>query len=253
MPTGVCALSEQRERVEVSGGLRRAGLTIDAEYQRIAARADDRLPLRGLFMAGRADLDKASLEAGYMLVAGRLEIAGAVDQLDTLAFEKPWRRAAVGMNWYVNRHALKFSVLHRESCNDAASTTSGHGPPTFNPISLRAVNTHTSWSRPLTSHADGVRPAAREPAGFAEMGLAKALYASVAASGFDLYPPTCSSRGPLLRLDWSARPRATAPSTRCSPRCGTLRHLRAPRSRLDEPDLIGYVEITKRAPAWTAD
>ena len=32
-------------------------------------------------------------------------------------YAEPWQRASLGMNWYVNGHALKFSVMHRESFN----------------------------------------------------------------------------------------------------------------------------------------
>ena len=105
--------------LEISGGLRRARLSMDAEYQRISARALDARASVGLYTSGEAILDKGSIEAGYMLLPSRLEAVTAVDALEAPAFETPWRRAALGMNWYVNRHALKFSLMHRESFHHA--------------------------------------------------------------------------------------------------------------------------------------
>ena len=102
---------------EISGGLRRAGLSLDAEIQRIAGRAEDPVVSSGLYVLGEANLDKASLEAGYMLWRTHLEATGAFDVLDAEAYAEPWQRASVGMNWYVIGHAVKFSVMHRESFN----------------------------------------------------------------------------------------------------------------------------------------
>jgi hypothetical protein len=53
-----------------------------------------------------------------MLVPDRFELLTAVDTLDARSFDRGWHRAAVGVNWYVRRHALKFSFMHRESFRD---------------------------------------------------------------------------------------------------------------------------------------
>jgi hypothetical protein len=47
-----------------------------------------------------------------------LEAVGMLDSMDTGAFAAAWRRIAAGMNWYMNRHDLKMSVMHRESFNE---------------------------------------------------------------------------------------------------------------------------------------
>ena len=103
--------------VEVSGGLRAAGLSIDAEFEHVSA--DARRPVPGsLYADGHARVRKASIEAGYMLVREHLEALAAVDALDATTFGSPWRRMAFGVNWYVKRHDLKFSIMHRESFNE---------------------------------------------------------------------------------------------------------------------------------------
>lgn len=107
---------------EISGGLRGGGLSVDAEVQRITSRAVTGTTDAGLFVAGRSVLRKGSLEAGYMLIPGRLEALAAVDGVGTAAYARTWKRASAGVNWYVRRHDLKFSVMHRESFNDGGQT-----------------------------------------------------------------------------------------------------------------------------------
>ena len=117
-PQGGSAVSvESMTAMEISGGLRRAGLSIDAEYHRVAARAEDPFFSNGLYLAGEAAANKASVETGYLLWRDQFEATAAFDTLDSDTFEKPWQRASIGMNWYVKGHALKFSVTHRESFN----------------------------------------------------------------------------------------------------------------------------------------
>lgn len=103
--------------VEVSGALRGGGLSLDAELDRITSRAPG-AATSGLYVNGASALTKASLEAGYMVVPKRLEGLVGLDALQTDAHDATWRRAAVGMNWYVRGHDLKFSFMHRESFND---------------------------------------------------------------------------------------------------------------------------------------
>ena len=103
--------------LELSGGVRGGGLSVDVEIEQITARSREAVPDPGIFVDGDVDLVKASVEAGYMIVRERFEALVAVDGVETDAFARPWRRAAFGMNWYVRRHALKFSLMHRESFN----------------------------------------------------------------------------------------------------------------------------------------
>lgn len=101
--------------VELSGGVRGRGLSLDAEYQRVISRAGDPFVTRGLYRDGRARLKTMSLEAGVMLIPRHLEGLAAVDALDAAAFTTPWRRRAIGLNWYIDGHRLKLSLMHRES------------------------------------------------------------------------------------------------------------------------------------------
>ena len=72
----------------------------------------------GLYRDGQTRLIKSSIEAGYMLYLPHFEVAGAVDSLAVDAYESVIWRAAVGLNWYVYRHRLKFQFMQRETFND---------------------------------------------------------------------------------------------------------------------------------------
>lgn len=101
--------------VEASGGLRGHGLSVDAEFEHIVSHAVEPLVTLGFYNAGTATIDKGSVEAGYMVVPRRLEALAAAEQVDVDGFERPWRRLAAGMNWYVRGRSIKLSFMHRES------------------------------------------------------------------------------------------------------------------------------------------
>lgn len=52
-----------------------------------------------------------------MLRPSRFELLGAVDTRQVAHSESVAWRPAVDANWYVRRHGLKFSVMHRETFN----------------------------------------------------------------------------------------------------------------------------------------
>lgn len=71
-----------------------------------------------LYDGGEAVLAKAGVEAGYMLVARRLEIVGALDAVNAGTYDRPWQRAAAGLSWYLDAHNVKFQFMHRSSRHD---------------------------------------------------------------------------------------------------------------------------------------
>jgi hypothetical protein len=114
--------------IEISGGLRGHGLSVDAEFAHLTAESVAGRATLGLYQNGSANINKGSIEAGYMVVPRHVEALVGLDALDAQTFDVPWRRAILGLNWYLSGHALKFSVMHRESfdergVNDARSHT----------------------------------------------------------------------------------------------------------------------------------
>ena len=108
---------ERVRGVELSGGLRGHGLSIDAAWQRIASHTIDTAFDGGLYQDGLARFYSSSLEAGYMVLPGRLEVLGAFDTLDVASRSSTALRPAFGVNWYVYQHRLKFQFMHRETFN----------------------------------------------------------------------------------------------------------------------------------------
>lgn len=103
---------------ELSGAVRAPRLSLDAELHRITGTLIDDQLTAGFYRDGRAELTKASIEAGYMLRLPHLEALGALDAIDIAAKEAFAWRASAGLNWYVYRHRLKFQFMHREAFND---------------------------------------------------------------------------------------------------------------------------------------
>ncbi|MEO5897404.1 MAG: porin [Vicinamibacterales bacterium] len=106
---------------EISGGLRGHGVSVEAELERITVAAIDRQATSDLYSGGEAALNKASVEVGYMFVPAKFEWLASADMLDAATFASTWQRLSVGINAYVNGHRLKFSLMHRESFNDAGT------------------------------------------------------------------------------------------------------------------------------------
>ena len=53
-----------------------------------------------------------------MVIPRRLEPLLGFDTASSPSYDEPWRRVSAGMNWYVNGHRLKFSLMHRQSFNE---------------------------------------------------------------------------------------------------------------------------------------
>ena len=103
---------------ELSVGLRGHGAWADLEFNRVDAHALDRQVSLGIYGRGRARLHAASVEAGRLVWQGRLEAVAGFDAMNADTFDNVWHRLVAGMNWYVNGHDLKVSLMHRESFDE---------------------------------------------------------------------------------------------------------------------------------------
>jgi hypothetical protein len=116
--SGSAVAAGRARAFEVSGGLRAAGVSLEAEFDHITGTTLDPEVTAGVYAGGEMTIDKVSVETGYMLIRNRLEALGGADALSVEAFDVPWRRLAGGLVLYVNGHQLKFALMHRESFND---------------------------------------------------------------------------------------------------------------------------------------
>jgi len=110
--------ASQVKGLEGSAAIRGHGWSIDTEAERIASHALDPTFSGGLYAAGEATIVKASIEAGRMVIARRLEVVGAYDMANAGTYGRPWQRAAAGLSWYVSGHDVKFQIMHRVSHHD---------------------------------------------------------------------------------------------------------------------------------------
>jgi phosphate-selective porin OprO/OprP len=108
---------DEARAVELSVGVRGHRFSLDAAWDRISGRTIDPAFSGGLYRDGNTVLYQAAVEAGYMVVPGRLEVLGAMDSLDITARTALAYRPAFGLNWYLHQHRLKMSFMHRENFN----------------------------------------------------------------------------------------------------------------------------------------
>lgn len=104
--------------LEGSAGYRDGRTSVDAEYHLLRGRSVDPAFGGGLYRDGEARLHSFSVEAGVMVIARRLEALAAFDGLAAPVYEAPVYGPSLGMTYYVDRHDLKFSVMHRSTHND---------------------------------------------------------------------------------------------------------------------------------------
>lgn len=103
---------DSADGVEISAGVRGHGFSADAEYQMIDGETVDPMFTGGIYMTGDAELDKMALEAGYM-VGGNVEIVAGWDSFDAATYMDDYTRTSVGLNYFVNKHKLKFQATYR--------------------------------------------------------------------------------------------------------------------------------------------
>lgn len=117
-PDASVADADAANGLEVGAGVRTARLTLDGEFQRVTASATVPGFRGGLYANGRASLRKAAVESGWMLRDRQIELLAAADILAADTYAAPWRRAAIGLNWYLHGHRLKFQFMHRVSWSE---------------------------------------------------------------------------------------------------------------------------------------
>lgn len=109
---GKCDL-DSSEGFELSAAIRGFGFSADAEYQRVSGDTVDPTFTGGAYRDGTTDLDKLSLEVGYMLPKNHLELVAAWDSLDATNYQDAWTATELGVNYYWNQHNLKLQLNYR--------------------------------------------------------------------------------------------------------------------------------------------
>jgi hypothetical protein len=95
--------------VEVSGGLRGYGFSGDIEYQRIHSDLRNATFTGGLYSKGDTDLNKFTINGGYMIYRDKVELAGSYALLTASNFPSNWETYRVGLNYCVHEYTIRFS------------------------------------------------------------------------------------------------------------------------------------------------
>jgi len=95
--------------VEVSSGLRGYGFSGDIEYQRIHSDLRNATFTGGLYSNGNTDLNKLTVNGGYMIYRDKVELAGSYALLTASNFASDWDSYRVGLNYFVHEYTIRFS------------------------------------------------------------------------------------------------------------------------------------------------
>lgn len=98
---------------EVSGGVRVAGFSVDAQYNMFNAETVDPVVTGGLFQDGETDLKNFSVEGGYMIIPDRLELVAGWQTQDADNYEDNWNRTELGVNYFFKKHDIKLQLTYR--------------------------------------------------------------------------------------------------------------------------------------------
>jgi len=98
---------------ELSAGLRGSGLSADVEFNVIDADTVDPRFTGGVYVDGSTQLEQLAVQAGYMVIANRLEVVGTWESQDADGYTDTWTRTSFGLNYFVDAHKLKSQLTYR--------------------------------------------------------------------------------------------------------------------------------------------
>ena len=109
--------------IEISGGFRSAGFSIDAQYNSFDADTIESVFTGGLYKNGTTTLTNAAVEGGYM-INNNIEVVAGYQTQDADGYVTEWNRTSVGANWYINKHDTKVQLTYRmgENLNGVKNT-----------------------------------------------------------------------------------------------------------------------------------
>lgn len=102
---------------EVSGAIRGAGFSMDAQYNLFKAETVDSSLSGGIYENGEADLSNLSLEGGYMILPGLLEVVAGYEFQDADGYDEKWTRTSFGLNYFFKEHDIKIQGAYRMGKN----------------------------------------------------------------------------------------------------------------------------------------
>ncbi|MBL7115388.1 MAG: hypothetical protein ISS35_06450 [Kiritimatiellae bacterium] len=99
--------------VEISAAVRGAGLSVDAEYNTFDSELVAGGINSGLYSDSETTLENWSVEGGYMILPGKLEVVAGYQVQDADGYSDEWTRSSVGANLFVKKHDIKYQVTYQ--------------------------------------------------------------------------------------------------------------------------------------------
>lgn len=120
--TGVSSIShsdvDRVTGVEVSGALRVAGLSVDAECNLFESKlVNGKAGADGIYKDGETTLMNAAVEGGYMIFHKKVELVAGYEIQDADGYDKAWNRISGGLNYFVAKHDIKYQATYRYNQN----------------------------------------------------------------------------------------------------------------------------------------
>jgi len=98
---------------EVSVALRAKGFSVDAEYNVFDAKLADPGVTSGMYVDSETELENWTVEGGYMVVPGKLELVLGYESQDADGYADAWTRKSVGLNYFFKKHDIKVQASYR--------------------------------------------------------------------------------------------------------------------------------------------
>ena len=104
---------DQATGYELSFGVRGAGFSADVQYNSVDGDTVDPRFTGGLYVDGSTTLEQLAVEAGYTVIANRLELVGGWESQDADGYADTWNRTSFGLNYFVAAHKVKTQLTYR--------------------------------------------------------------------------------------------------------------------------------------------
>ena len=104
---------DQASGLEVSGGLRGGGFSVDVEYGEIDAELVEASITDGLYQDSETKIQHYAIEGGHMILPERIELVAGYENQDADGYATAWTRTSVGANYFVKKHDIKYQLTYR--------------------------------------------------------------------------------------------------------------------------------------------
>ena len=103
--------------VELSAAIRGAGFSLDVQQNAFVAETVDPTVTANLYQDGELEMVQTSIEGGYMVWPGKLELVAGQSAQDADAYAEVWTRSAFGINFFQHKHDIKYQLTYRQNQN----------------------------------------------------------------------------------------------------------------------------------------